>query len=99
MLDFYLIRDDQATPDYPELGSLEQVGGLDEKCFKMLKDKGVIPGNFDYYTDFRWDTSSSKRILEHIQEGELKTNSCVENLVRLLERAAQHKCGLIAYSD
>ena len=99
MLDFYLIYDDQATPEYPELGGLEQVGGLDEKCFKVLKDKKIIPGNIDYYTDFRWDTSLSKQIREHIQERGLKTDSCVKNLVVLLDRAEQHKCGLIAYCD
>lgn len=99
MLDFYLIHDDQATPGYPELGGLEPVGGLDEKCFETLKNKKIIPGNFDYYTDFRWDTSLTKQMRGHIQERDLKADSCVKNLVTLLDRAEQHKCGLMAYCD
>lgn len=99
MLDFYLIRDDQAKPEYPEVAGLEQVGELDEITFEMLKRKKIIAEHLDYYTDFRWDTSLIKQIREGIQKEEFKADSCVKKLARLLDFAEQHKAGLVAYCD
>jgi len=57
MLDFYLIDDDKAKPNYPEQSGLKFIGSLDEKTFSNLKSKKLIGNQFDYYSDFRWRTT------------------------------------------
>jgi len=37
LLDFYLLKDEQPKPDYPEKAGLKFVGGLDEIVFDSLK--------------------------------------------------------------
>lgn len=66
MLDFYLIDDLQAKPNYPDPKDLKFVGGLDNQTFKRLKDKKIIADRFDYYSDFRWDTTLIKQISKTI---------------------------------
>ena len=51
MLDFYLIKDEQPKPDYPEQLNLEFAGGIDFKTFNDLIRKGIIDSRFDYYYD------------------------------------------------
>ena len=51
MLDFYIIKDDQAKPNYPEQLGLEFAGGLDDKTFENLQNKGIIDKRFDFYLD------------------------------------------------
>ena len=55
MLDFYTVKKDQPTPSYPEVAGLILIGGLDEKTFNNLQNKGLLERRFQYYSDFRWN--------------------------------------------
>lgn len=45
MLDFYIIKDDQAKPNYPKKLELEFVGGLDEKTLIICRTKELLTGD------------------------------------------------------
>ena len=47
MLDFYLIDDHQAKPNYPEQKDLQFIGELDDQTFNRLKNKKIIADRFD----------------------------------------------------
>lgn len=96
MLDFYLIKDEQKTPDYPEQQNLEFAGDLDYKTYHNLLKKKVIDERFDYYSDFRW----SKQIVEQILNTKnVEIDSDFDKLSSILIKATQINSGLIAYCD
>ena len=98
MLDFYLIKDRQTKPSYPEQANLEYVSGLNSKTFDNLKEKGVIDSRFDYYSDFRWNMKLVEQInMKVIKNG--KSDSDFKKLSEILEKALKYKTGLIAYCD
>ncbi len=77
MLDFYIIKDDQVKPNHPEKSGLEFVGGLDEKTFDNLQNKGIIDGRFDYYSDFRLVAVLIKQIRQTIIQKQLQADNDV----------------------
>lgn len=99
MLDFYIIGDDEAIPDYPEELGLQFVGGIDYRTFKNLQSKGILDKEFDYYSDFRLDTVLLKKIQEHILQKELQTDADVIKLMRLFNIANKKDSGLVAFGD
>jgi hypothetical protein len=99
MLDFYIIKDDQAKPNYPEQLGLEFVGGLDNKTFDNLKNKGIIDRRFDYYSDFRLGSLLIKQIRQTISQKQLQADSDVKKLTQLFDNADKKQSGLIAYGD
>jgi hypothetical protein len=99
MLDFYLLKDDQSKPEYPEKAGLEFVGELDFKVFDQLQRKGVIDTRFDYYSDFRWETEFIKQIRMNIVQKYEKADVDELQLLHLVEVAYLQKSGLIAYGD
>lgn len=78
MLDFYIIKDDQAKPSSRKQESLEFVGGLDEVVFKNLQKRGIINDRFDYYSDFRLATPLIRQIRENILQKQLQDDSDVK---------------------
>lgn len=48
MLDFYIIKDNQNLPDYPEQVGLEFVGGLDLKTFTNLQKKRLLTDSLTF---------------------------------------------------
>jgi len=78
MLDFYIIKDEQALPNYPEQIGLEFVGGLDEKTFHNLQNKGIIDKRFDYNSDFRLGTPLIQQIQETILQKQLQADPDVK---------------------
>lgn len=99
MLDFYLIKDGQSKPDYPDQAGLKLAGGLDEKTYLHLQRKGVIHTRFDFYSDFRLDTTLIDQMRQHIFARQLQADSDVKQLLLLLDIAQEQQCGLIAYGD
>lgn len=99
MLDFYIIKDDQAKPNYPKKLELEFVGGLDEKTFNNLQNKGIINRRFDYYSDFRLGTLLIKQIRQTITQKQLQADNDVKKLTHLFDTADKKQSGLIAYGD
>ena len=97
MLDFYLIKDDQPKPNYPEQSGLQFVGSLDEKTFSNLKKNNLIGNQFDYYSDFRWGTTIVLQMQQRIIQ--VSDDSDIKKLIVLLEIAEKHDAGLMAYSD
>jgi hypothetical protein len=99
MLDFYLLKDDQALPKHPEQLGLEFVGGLDDKTFHNLQNKGIIDKRFDYYSDFRLGTALIKQIRETILQKQLQADTDVKMLTQLFDAADNKQSGLIAFGD
>ena len=96
MLDFYLIKDEQKKPDYPEQENLEFVSGIDYKTYERLIHKEIIDNRFDYYSDFRWNSQMIKQIMDKMRE---KKDSDFEKLNDILIKATETNNGLIAYCD
>jgi hypothetical protein len=99
MLDFYIIKDDQPKPGYPEQAGLEFVGGLDDKTFDNLQNKGIIYKRFDYYSDFRLGTVVIKQIRQNILQKRMQADLDVKKLIHLFDIADRQQSGLIAYGD
>ncbi|MBB6500688.1 hypothetical protein [Pedobacter cryoconitis] len=99
MLDFYLIPDHQRQPGYPEEVELELAGELDYKTFGNLQKSGIIGSNYDYYTDFRWDTDIIKQICHKINLNQRLHHGDIENLLAILNKARSLNMGLLAYAD
>lgn len=99
MLDFYLLPDDQSAPSYPEETGLKFIGGLDDQTFERLKHKKIIADRFDYYADFRWDTTLVRQIREYISTKQMLADKDVRQLIELLDIADDAGSGIIAYAD
>lgn len=98
MLDFYLIKDDQPKPNYPEQVPLEFITGLNSKTFENLIKKGLIDSRFDYYSDFRWNINLVKQINLKIAKAK-NSDSDIDKLNLIINKALKLKCGIIAYCD
>ncbi len=96
MLEFYLIKDEQKKPDYPEQENLEFVNGIDYNTYERLINKGLIDKRFDYYSDFRWNSLMIKQIMN---KGAEKQDSDIAKLNDILRKAIEKNSGLIAYCD
>lgn len=99
MLDFYILKDEQALPNYPEQIDLEFVGGLDNKTFYNLQNNGIFDKRFDYYSDFRLGTTLIKQIREIILQKQLQADPDVKMLTQLFDTADKKRSGLIAFGD
>lgn len=99
MLDFYIIKDEQSKPGYPEQIGLQFAGGLDDTTFGGLQKKGIIDSRFDYYSDFRLETTVIKQIRQTILQKRLQADSDVKKLLDLFDLADKSGSGLIAYGD
>lgn len=99
MLDFYLLKDEQRKPSYPEEAGLEFVGELDDLTFGNLQSKKIIDERFEYYSDFILDTSELRQIRKKIIEKQLQYDSDVKVLTQLLDIAESEQSGLIAFGD
>lgn len=96
MLDFYLIKEEQPKPDYPEQVDLDFVGGIDYKTYERLINKDIIDNRFDYYSDFRWNVQMINQIMD--KKGE-QQDPDFEKLNNILRKAIESNSGLIAYCD
>ena len=105
MLDFYKISDKTPSPEYPEQIDLEYIDGLERKEFEGLQKKGLIPENFSFFSDFRWDNETTNKVhqLIRIKYPEIKTGKCkiipIIKLFHMTENALDESIGLIAYGD
>ncbi|MDH6250750.1 hypothetical protein M2347_000477 [Chryseobacterium sp. H1D6B] len=99
MLDFYILKDDQAKPNYPEHAALKFAGEIDDVTFSNLQNKGIIDSRFGYYSDFRWETAVITQIRKNILQKEMQNDTDVQQLIQILETADTEQSGLIAYGD
>ena len=98
MLDFYLIKDEQPKPNYPEKANLEFILGLDSRTFENLIKKEIIDSRFDFYSDFRWNRKLIEQINIKISNYK-KSDSDIEKLNVILKKALKFESGIIAYCD
>ena len=98
MLDFYLINDKQSKPNYPEKANLEYISGLNSKTFENLKEFRIIDSRFDYYSDFRWNNGLVKQISKKAFE-KRESDTDIEKLCEILDKALESNSGIIAYCD
>ncbi len=97
MLDFYLIKDDQITPDSPT--ELEFIGQLDSKTFKNLKTKGIIENHYEYNSDFRWKSEQIKQICQNNTDHKQQNDTDVKQLFKIIEIIENTNSGIIAFGD
>jgi len=98
MLDFYLIKNQQTKPEYPEQANLTHIAALDSPTFYSLVKKGHIDNRFDYYSDFRWDLELVKKIKSQLERASESDTDC-KKLKIILDKAIASSSGVIAYSD
>lgn len=99
MLDFYLIQDDQSTPDSPEELGLKYVGGIEFEPYKSIQRKGVLEERFQYYSDFRWSSQFISNLIVSINSKNYQSDTDVKLLMEILEDAKMENHGLVAYCD
>lgn len=97
MLDFYIIKEEQITPNSPT--GLEFIGQLDDNTFRNLKTKGIIDKCYDYYSDFRWNTKTIFQIRQNSTKSSTQEDTDIKQLNRLLDLAENRKSGIIAFAD
>ncbi len=95
MLDFYVIEEHQTTPKSPK--GLAFVKGLESDIVGRLKQKNIIPNQYDYYSDFRWSLEIIERLILKLDENTTDTDQLI--LYDLLFKATSQKMGLIAFCD
>lgn len=94
MLDFYLTEESQSKPNSPK--DLDFAGGLNDDIFERLQRKNIIPTQYDYYSDFRWDLNTIDQMIEKIKDS---TDQDQKTLFEMIEKAHLQNSGLIAYCD
>lgn len=94
MLDFYLIEESQSKPNSPK--DLDFAGGLNDDIFERLQRKNIIPTQYDYYSDFRWDLNTIDQMIEKIKDS---TDQDQKTLFEMVEKAHLQNSSLIAYCD
>lgn len=98
MLDFYIIKDEQSKPSYPLQANLEFIAGLDSGTFDNLISKGIIDSRFDYYSDFRWNSNLIEQINSKVSKI-INSDSDIDKLKLILNKALELQCGIIAFCD
>jgi hypothetical protein len=106
MLDFYLIDDQQAKPEYPEQTNLEYAGGINLATFEELQRQRFIEDRFDFWTDFRWSSQQIKQKADllikkypELRDNRDKTEKPEKILWLILEKAVRTGNGLIGFAD
>ncbi|MCS3871167.1 hypothetical protein J3D55_004083 [Chryseobacterium ginsenosidimutans] len=99
MLDFYTIKKDQPTPNYPEKAKLILIGQLDDETFYNLQKKGIIDKSFDYYSDFRWNKEITDQIKKNISIKSLQFDDDIKKLLQIISIAEKNQQDIIAYGD
>ncbi|MBF4487356.1 hypothetical protein [Flavobacterium sp. CSZ] len=97
MLDFYIIKEEQITPNSPT--GLEFIGQLDDNTFRNLKTKGIIDKSYDYYSDFRWNSKTILQIRQNSTKSSIQEDTDIKLLNQLLDLAENRKSGIIAFTD
>lgn len=97
MLDFYIIKDGQMTPDSPT--GLEFIGQLGDNTFRNLKTKGIIDKRYDYYSDFKWNTKTILQIRQNSIKLCIQEDTDTKQLNQLLDLAENRESGIIAFAD
>ena len=98
MLDFYIIKDEQPKPSYCQQANLEFIAGLDSGTFDNLISKGIIDSRFDYYSDFRWNSNLIEQINSKVSKIK-NSDSDIDKLKSILNKALELQCGIIAFCD
>ncbi|MEM6297782.1 MAG: hypothetical protein AAF740_03735 [Bacteroidota bacterium] len=99
MIDFYLISDEATKPKNLQGEALTYVGGLSHDVFYRLQNKGVVGGQYDYYSDFRWSTIVIQQLINRTNEVKFKDDFDVGKLLKIINHAQKSNLGLIAYCD
>ncbi len=94
MLDFYTIRDDQATSARGL--QLHLIGGIEEEEFEAAVAAGIIEPHLYYYGKFRWSSELVNRKL--ILLGKLN-NKQFGKLDSILKQAKAAESGVIVQGD
>jgi hypothetical protein len=94
MLDFFFISDEQ--PSDFALTQAEYAGGITMREFEQAQHAHIIEYNFDFFDDFRWSNVQVKQKLSQLQNSKSEQ---FDALQKLLQRAVELNCGLIAFGD
>ncbi|MCD0467657.1 hypothetical protein [Flavobacterium sp. ENC] len=97
MLDFYLIKDEQITPDSPT--GLEFIGQLNDRTFRNLQNKGVIDKRYEYHSDFRWDIETILQMRLNGTKLQTHKDTDIIQLFQIIDISENKKSGIIAFGD
>ena len=94
MLDFFLIRDEQ--PKQYSLTQEEYAGGIKMLEFEQAQNARIIESQLDFFKDFRWSSAQVKQKLLLIQATKSEHFGALQ---KILQRAIEVNCGVIAFGD
>ena len=105
MLDFFLIADEEPTPDEP--GELKQVGGLELDEFDRLKRFGFfVTSRASYFDDWRLSSTELDTELENTRRRRTELTEIsgfrsreIDNWESILSRAGNNSRGIVAFCD
>jgi hypothetical protein len=105
MLDFYFIKDSDNAEDH-SMHKDEFVGGLKPGQFKLLQKLEYFQPQLRFNKDFRLYSEDIRESFMQMQKtaGEIlnypqKTKTAISPWYKMLRRAMDEKCGLIAFAD
>lgn len=99
MLDFFLINDDEPTPDTPD--GYVHAGGLTLEIYERLQRFEIIDTRFCYFDDFRWSRETIAALQARLDIAFIQSPNNTDYLefAQLLNIATTAESGLFAVAD
>ncbi|MDO7852366.1 hypothetical protein [Hymenobacter convexus] len=94
MLDFFLIRDEE--PSSYSFAQDEYAGGIRMLEFEQAQYTHIIENHLEFYKDFRWSSAQVKHKLQLVQATKSEQFAALQ---RILQRAVEMNCGVMAVAD
>ncbi|MGY3087066.1 hypothetical protein ACVWYF_000092 [Hymenobacter sp. UYAg731] len=94
MLDFYLIKDEE--PNSYSFTQEEYAGGIRMLEFEQAQYARIIEPHLDFFKDFRWSSEQAKQKLQHVQATKSEQFAALQ---KILQRAIEMNCGVMAVAD
>lgn len=105
MLDFYFIKDSDNTEDH-SMHRDDFVGGLKPAQFKLLQKLEYFDPKLRFNKDFRLYSEDIResfmqmqQTVAEIMEYPVQKKTAISPWYKMLRRAMDEKCGLIAFAD
>jgi hypothetical protein len=105
MLDFYFIKDSDNAEDH-SMHQADFAGGLKPAQFRLLQKLEYFQPQYKFNKDFRLYSEDIRegfmlmqKTATQIMDYPLKTKNAISPWYKMLRRALEEKCGLIAFAD
>ncbi|MGI4761332.1 MAG: hypothetical protein ACRYF0_11530 [Janthinobacterium lividum] len=94
MLDFFFIIDEHPR-SFP-LTQAEYAGGITMREFEQAQHTHIIDYHLDFFDDFCWSSIQVKQKISQLQGAKSEQFAVLE---KILQRAIELNCGVIAFAD